>query len=94
MLARPATRMAAWSAIRDRLPVLMARLSGIEARPLVEGFGGLCDATARTEVAATIEARVADVFEGRATLSLALASIDRCIERRAAIGDVAGALPR
>jgi len=81
-LGRPPTRTAAWRAIRDRLPELMSRLSGIEARPLVEGLGALCDPVARAEVAAAFEPRLADIFRGRETLTAALASIDACIARR------------
>jgi len=88
MLGRPATRTAAWHAIRDHLPQLMSRLSGIEARPLVEGLGSLCDSTARAEVAAAFDPRVADVFRGRETLTTALAAIDRCLARQAAAGDI------
>lgn len=93
-LARPTTRSATWSAIRDHLPQLMARLAGIEARPLVEGLGALCDAPARLEVAAAFEPRVADVFRGRETLITALAAIDRCVARQVAAGDIGAALPR
>jgi hypothetical protein len=86
-------RTAIWRAMRDQLPQLMARLSGIEARPLVAGLGELCDAQARIEVAAAFEPRVADVFRGRETLTTTLATIDRCILRQAAAGDLASTLP-
>ncbi|MBA3456086.1 MAG: ERAP1-like C-terminal domain-containing protein [Deltaproteobacteria bacterium] len=92
-LRRPATQTAAWQAIRDQLPQLMARLSGIEARPLVEGLGELCTAQMRLEVAAAVEPRVREVFRGRETLGTALASIERCVTRQASAGEIAAALP-
>ncbi len=93
-LARPTMRTAMWRAIRDQLPQLMARLSGIEARPLVVGLGELCDPQSRLEVATAFEPRVADVFRGRETLTAALVAIDRCIARQGAAGDIAAALPQ
>ncbi len=94
MLDRPATRTATWRAIRERLPELMARLAGVEARPLVDGLGALCDPQARLEVATAFGPREADVFRGREALAVALAAIDACVARQAAAGDIPAALPR
>ncbi len=93
MLARPATRTAAWRAIRARLPELLAALSDADATTVVQGAASLCDTTARAEVAAAFEPHLAAIVDGRATLTRTLAAIDRCAARRAALGDLAAALP-
>jgi hypothetical protein len=89
---RPATRHAAWVATRARIPELLAHLTSAQAGELVEATGALCDATSRAEVAAAFEPQLAKILEGKRHLDRALASIDRCIARRAKLGDVAAAL--
>ncbi len=82
--ARPATRAAAWTAVRAHLAELLARATRKQATDLVAATGTLCDA--RAEVAAAFEPHVADILDGRRTLDRALATIDRCVARRAAAG--------
>lgn len=91
-LSRPTTRTAAWQAIRDRFPALLSRLSGLEARMLVDALSFQCDPDARREVLATVEPRVADVFDGTKALLAVTMQIERCSARRAAVGDVSAAL--
>jgi hypothetical protein len=91
MLARPAARAAAWRAIRERLPRLLPRLAG-DADELLTAAGSLCHATARAEVAAAFTPVLPSLDDGPRLLDRALAAIDRCLARRAALGDLAAAL--
>jgi len=94
MLARSETRGAAWRAVRDRLPELLARLGGGTARvePLLEAAGSLCDGAARDELARGMGPHLAALEGGKRLLERALARIDACMAGRAALGDLAGAL--
>ena len=76
-LARPATRAVAWSAIRARVDQLRALASTSQLEDLVTALAGLCDG--RADVAAAFP----DVAPR--VLAHALASIDRCTRRRAAL---------
>lgn len=90
---RAATRNAAWAAVRDRVPELVAKMTSSQARDLIDATGALCDPASRAEVGATIEPLVARIREGKPRFDHALASIDRCIARRAKAGDFAAELP-
>ena len=91
-LARGATRSAAWRAVRDRFAEVLAALAGSRARDVIAATAALCDASARAEVIAAATPRLAEIAGGRVALDHALATIDRCIARRSALGDLAGAL--
>ncbi|HET9623457.1 MAG TPA: M1 family aminopeptidase, partial [Kofleriaceae bacterium] len=94
MLARGESRTAAWRAFHARGGELRRALAG-ELPTVIAATASLCDAGARAEVAAEF---AADRLTERArpasarALERALAAIDRCIARRAAVGDVARAL--
>jgi hypothetical protein len=92
MLSRGETRTAAWEAIHARLGALLAVLPALQARELIAATAAQCDAAARDEVAADFAPRLAAIRDGKRTLDRALASIDRCIARRAAAGDLAAML--
>jgi alanyl aminopeptidase len=92
MLLRTETRTAAWQALHARLGALLDALPASRARDLIAATSALCDAGARAEVAADFTPRFAAIPDGKRTLARALASIDRCISRRAAAGDIAAAL--
>ncbi len=94
LLGRSATRAAAWHAVRDRWPRLLATISPSDAAALVAGSASLCDATSRADLVAVVEPRLHDVFDGRHTLDQALHTIDRCITRRHGAGDIPLALGR
>jgi alanyl aminopeptidase len=86
MLARPATRTAAWNALRDRSPQLLA-IAKVPLDEIVEAAGSLCDRAAADELV--------KAFAGHGDAHVragAVASIDRCIARRARLGDLASAL--
>ncbi len=87
-LGRGESRTAAWKALRPRLGEVMSRISPQSARELVSATASLCDATARAEVASAFEPRKADIPDGERTIAAALASIDRCIARAKAAGDL------
>ena len=89
---RGATRSAAWTTVRTRLPELLAHLSGVEAGELIDDAASLCEPAARTEVAAAFEPHVGEIFDSRRRLARTLGAIDRCIARRTRAGDVAAAL--
>jgi hypothetical protein len=72
-------------------------LSANRTRDVIAASAGLCDAATRAEVAAAFSpiARADDQAGDRAparALATTLATIDRCLARRAALGDVAAAL--
>jgi hypothetical protein len=87
MLARPTTRAAAWRALRDRIPEVLARIAPSQGVRVIEAAEHLCDA--RTEVAAAFTPHVDNVIDGAARLARTLAAIDRCVARRASLGDLA-----
>jgi len=92
LLARSEARGAAWRAIRDRFPAVIAALGRAGASAALGGLAALCDATARAELAAAAAPRAAEIDGGRRAVDRTLATIDRCIARRAAAGDLAAAL--
>ncbi len=89
---RGATRTAAWHAVRDRASALFAKLSPSQAGDLLDATASLCDATARTELVAVFTPRVTKILDGKPRLEHVLASVDRCLARRAKAGDLAAAL--
>ncbi len=91
-LARGATRAAAWRAVRARLPELLARLPADEGALLLQSAAALCDAGAQAGVATAFEPHVRDLPDGPRELARTLATIDRCVARRAHAGDIAAAL--
>ena len=93
MLGRPATRLAAWRALRDRLTAVLRTGSADDAHALVAATGALCDPRSRAEVVAA-EPRLVEVAGARRTIADALDAIDACIARRAALGEILAALPR
>ena len=86
---RGGTRLAAWAAIRDHATELLARMSQSQAGDMLDATAGLCDPQARTELVATFTPYVAKILDGKPRLAHVLATIDRCLARRAK----AGALP-
>jgi alanyl aminopeptidase len=92
MLARSEARSAAWRAIRDRFPAVIEALGRAGARDALGALAALCDATARGELAAVATPRLAAIDDGQRALDRTLATIDRCVARRAAAGDLAAAL--
>jgi aminopeptidase N len=88
----PVTRTAAWHALRDHLPDIMARTTGTDAPKLVEAVASMCDADSRAEIATAFEPRIRAIPDGRHALDRALAEIDRCIARRERAGDISRAL--
>ncbi|HEX3478686.1 MAG TPA: M1 family aminopeptidase [Kofleriaceae bacterium] len=92
MLARSEARSAAWRAIRDRFPAVIQALGRAGARDALAALAVLCDAPARAELAAAAAPRLAAIDDGRRVLDRTLATIDRCVARRAAAGDLAAAL--
>ncbi|HSS01521.1 MAG TPA: M1 family aminopeptidase [Kofleriaceae bacterium] len=92
MLRRSETRTAAWQAVRARLPQLLGALPAARARDVIAATAWQCNASARAEVAAEFAPRIDSILDGKRALGRALASIDRCIARRAAAGDIAAAL--
>ncbi|HEY4179055.1 MAG TPA: hypothetical protein VGM90_19550, partial [Kofleriaceae bacterium] len=88
----PATRLAAWRAMRDHLGEIMARSTGDDAAKVVEAVATICDATSRAQIAAAFEPRIAAIPDGRHVLDRVLAEIDRCVVRRTRAGEIAHAL--
>ena len=86
-LERPRTRAAAWTAVRAHLAELLAVAAPVQGKALIAALGNLCEA--RAEVAAAVLPHVGDVLDGKRTLEVALATIDRCSARRAAAGTFA-----
>jgi len=71
---------------------VFAALPAVRRRNLIEAMAALCDATARAEVVADVTPELAAIGDGQRVLDQTLATIDRCIARRAAVGDIAAAL--
>jgi hypothetical protein len=92
MLARSEARSAAWRALRDRFPAVIEALGRPGARDALGALAALCDATARAELAAAAAPRLATIDDGRRVLDRTLKTIDRCVARRSAAGDLAAAL--
>ena len=94
MLARGETRTAAWRAVHAAIEALLAPRGGVPVRDVLAAATALCEPVARAELAADLAPRVAaDAAPGvRRALEHTLATIDRCIARRAAAGDLVGAL--
>lgn len=92
MLERASTRSAAWTEVHVHLAAILERLTPLQRKELVGAFAGLCDAAARTALATELGPAAATITDGRATIDRTLASIDRCVARRAAAGDLAAAL--
>ncbi len=90
-LARSATRTAAWRAVHAELATIVRRMGG-EAGKVVDAMGHLCDQKSRDEVVTALSPHVASIDAGARRLARVVASIDACIARRAALGDVAAAL--
>ena len=87
LLRRPTARAQTWKALEGRLPKLIASVELSELDDLVTAAGSLCDASSRAGVVATFTDKVpAD------KLAKPLVSIDRCIARRAKLGDLKSAL--
>jgi cytosol alanyl aminopeptidase len=88
---RPAARVAAWQALRAHLDVLIKRATH-RAVDMIDATAWLCDQLLRDEVATAFAPYLARITGGRAHLDRALAAIDRCIARRAKVGDLAAAI--
>ena len=89
---RATTRDAAWAAIRDRLGELVAKMSNAQAGELIDSVATLCDSAERAEVGSRFAPLIGRILDGNARLDHTLASIDRCIARRANAGDFAARL--
>jgi alanyl aminopeptidase len=89
---RAPTRDAAWRATREKLPQLLAHVTGVQAGQYIEATGSLCRADLRAEVVATFEPVLHGILDGRRLLDRALAKIDRCVARKQQLGDVTTAL--
>jgi len=92
MLVRGDSRTAAWRAIHRQFAGVFTALDGTAARDALAALAGLCDAGARAQLAAAARPLAAVIPDGRRTLDRTLATIDRCVARRAAAGDIAAAL--
>jgi cytosol alanyl aminopeptidase len=91
-LERPATRSAAWRAVKAALPAILRRMSAAEAALVIDATSHLCDKAERDDVEATFAGTVKRIDGGPSHLATALAAIDRCITLRAKLGNVAAAL--
>jgi peptidase M1-like protein len=95
MLERGESRTAAWRAMHARIGPLLGALAA-QTREVIAATGALCDPAARAEVAADFTPRIEALVDGKRAaaraLERALASIDRCVARRNAAGDIAAAL--
>ncbi|HET9991822.1 MAG TPA: hypothetical protein VFQ65_25005, partial [Kofleriaceae bacterium] len=86
------TRAAAWTAVRDHLAELLARMSPAQAGDMLDATATLCTAVERGEVQAAFAPQLVKILDGKPRLDHALLAIDRCIARRAKAGDIAAAL--
>jgi hypothetical protein len=91
-LERPATRSAAWHAVKAALPAILRRMSAKESGLVIDATSHLCDKAERDDVAAAFTGKVKTIEGGEAHLAAALAAIDTCITRRATLGNLAAAL--
>jgi len=85
MLERTATRIPMWHALRDRMTRVIATLPAGDLDHLIDATHVLCDPTSRAEVVKVFSGAVPDPNR----LARPLAAIDRCIARRARLGDLA-----
>lgn len=92
LFERAASRPAAWRAVRDALPRILDPLTPTERAELVDATGALCEPAELAEVAAAFAPQLAGIRDGERRLARALASIDRCIAQRGALGDLGAAL--
>jgi alanyl aminopeptidase len=92
MLERADATTATWRAIHGRLATLLAALPAARVRDVLAATASLCDRGARAEVVSDFMPRIAAIDDGKRVLGGSLATIDRCVARRAAAGDVAHAL--
>lgn len=83
---RPAMQTAAWRALKPELPAVKRRMSADELKAVMKSIAHLCDRASRDDVAVTLA--------GDKDLTVTLQTIDRCIARRAKVGDIAAALAR
>jgi len=81
---RPATRDAAWRAVKANLPALRQRMSPDEQHELMQSVAYVCDKGSRDDISTA--------FTGDKDLTTTLQAIDRCIDRRAKLGDLGAAL--
>jgi hypothetical protein len=82
---RPSTRQAAWQAVRAALTDIRQRATSDDDRnAIMVAVAHLCDTASRDEVAA--------IFAGDKDVTTTLRTIDRGIERRSKLGDLAAAL--
>jgi cytosol alanyl aminopeptidase len=88
---RPAARVAAWRALRSQLDTFVRHASH-RVLDMIDAAGWLCDQAARDEVATAFAPHLAKLAAGRAHLDRTLVGIDRCIARRARVGDLAAAI--
>lgn len=89
---RAGTRAAAWTAVRDHLGELLAKLTPAQAGEMLDATAQLCTPAHRDEVRAAFAPHVVKILDGKPRLDHALLAIDRCIGRRAKAGDIAAAL--
>jgi hypothetical protein len=91
-LERPATRSAAWRAVKAALPAILRRMSAADAAHVLDATSHLCDKAERDDVATTFAGTTKRIDGGDAHLTAALASIDSCITLRAKLGTLQAAL--
>jgi cytosol alanyl aminopeptidase len=91
-LERPATRSAAWRAVKAALPAILRRMSAKDAVLVIDSTENLCDKAERDEVVAAFAGKVKTIEGGESHLAASLASIDTCITRRGTLGNLAAAL--
>ena len=95
-LGRGETRSAAWHAVHARFAALAAALPPEAITEAIDALSALCTQTERAELSDDATRWISRLAGGHHTadvaLQRALATIDRCIARRAAAGDVAAAL--
>ena len=90
-LQRSESRDAAWRAVHARFGELIGALPGDRLTDVIGATAALCTPGARAELVGDLAALPARSVRA---LARSLATIDRCIARRAAIGDLAAALTR
>ena len=85
MLGRPATRTAAWRALRERAAEITNAVARVELDVIVAGTRALCERSVTTELEAAFPSATATARKK------AVAAIDRCISRRTKAGNFSGA---
>lgn len=81
---RPATRVAAWRAVKAELSALRRRLGAEEWHDAMASFAHMCDRGSRDEIATNLR--------DDKDLTTTLQAIDRCIDRTAKLGNLGAAL--